>query len=65
MAVMSPSERPILSTAPTMDKKIRASKVRLNIDIDRTLHKKLKQLALDEDRRVSDIVREMIEHTVH
>ena len=35
-------------------------KVRLNVEIDKTLHKKLKQRALDEDKRVADIVRDVL-----
>ena len=34
--------------------------VRLNLDIDRGLHRQLKQLALDEDRSVADVVRDLI-----
>ncbi len=34
---------------------------RLNIDIDPDLHKALKRRALEEDRTVSDILRDLIE----
>ena len=40
---------------------VKAEKVRLNVDIDKSLHRKLKQRALDQDKRVADIVREMLE----
>lgn len=34
--------------------------VRLNVDVDRQLHRALKRLALDEDRTVADVVRSLI-----
>ena len=40
---------------------VKSEKVRLNVDIDKSLHRKLKQRALDQDKRVADIVREMLE----
>jgi hypothetical protein len=38
--------------------------VRLNLDIDRALHRQLKQLALNEDRSIADVVRDLIAQAV-
>lgn len=37
-----------------------AASVRLNIEIDKQLHRQLKRLALDQDRTIADIVRSLI-----
>lgn len=38
--------------------------VRLNLDLDRVLHRRLKQLALDEDQTVADVVRFLIAEAI-
>jgi len=38
--------------------------VRLNLDIDRALHRQLKLVALNEDRSVADVVRDLIQEAV-
>lgn len=45
--------------APRAERKVGGQ--RLNIDIDPDLHKALKRRALEEDRTVSDILRDLIE----
>lgn len=42
----------------------KGSTVRLNLDLDRAIHRELKRLALDEDRSVADVVRELIQQAV-
>jgi hypothetical protein len=39
---------------------LKGKTVRLNVDIDKELHKKLKRRAIDEDRTVTDLVREVL-----
>jgi hypothetical protein len=50
--------RPYPAPAPVAPAVLKGSTVRLNLDLDRIIHRKLKQLALDEDRSVADVVRE-------
>ena len=52
--------RPSEGKKPLTLNQIREKKVRLNVDIDKTLLKKLKQQALNEDKRMADIVRELL-----
>lgn len=55
----APSDSPPAAIAP-LEKKVGGQ--RLNIEIDPGLHKALKRKALEEDRTVSDILRDLIEH---
>lgn len=48
------------STMATRAAPDEGAKVRLNVDIDKGLHRALKQLALDQDRNVATLVREAL-----
>ena len=41
-----------------------ARTVRLNLDLDRDLHRQLKRMALDQDRTLADVVRGLISDAV-
>ncbi|RYG72440.1 ribbon-helix-helix protein, CopG family [bacterium] len=43
---------------------LKGKTVRLNVDIDKELHKKLKRRAIDEERTVTDFVRELLSKSV-
>lgn len=54
------SSRPSPVQTSQQERVAKAATVRLNIDLDRQLHRSLKRLALDQDRTVADVVRSLI-----
>lgn len=51
------------NTAPVANTGTQAageSTIRLSVDLERSLHRRLRRLALDHDRTAADIVRELI-----
>lgn len=43
---------------------LKPESVRLNVDIDKALHKKLKLHAVEQDRSVADVVRDILQETL-
>jgi Ribbon-helix-helix protein, copG family len=58
-----PEQEPTAEPGPVVAPE-KGSTVRLNLDLDREMHRRLKQMALDTDRSVADVVRELIAHAL-
>jgi predicted HicB family RNase H-like nuclease len=64
MALDLKAGRPSASKPTISLSDLKGKTVRLNVDIDKELHKKLKRRAIDEDRTVTDFVRELLSKSV-
>lgn len=60
MAIGLKAGRPSAAQAALSLSDLKAETVRLNVDIDRSLHTQLKLRAVNEQRTVADIVRELL-----